>query len=483
MDKGNIDVKKNFIFSAIHQILLIIIPLITIPYIARKLGSNMIGRYAYSFSITHYFVLFAMLGLNNYGSRCIARSRNKQKELIKTFCSIYYMQLVISIFFCILYIFYILKSKNVISMMLFTYMLSTIFDINWFFTGIEEFKITMLRNISIKIISTIFVFLFVKKQNDIYIYTLIMGGSLLLSQIILWFFIKNYIKFIKVNFKEIIVHLKPNLTLFIPVISVSIYKIMDKIMLGNMSTIEHVGFYESAEKIINIPIALSVALGTVMMPRVTKLITENNRKQALSYMEKSIAMGMFFSTSLCFGIMAISDIFVPLFYGRGYENCIILFNVLLPSCIFMSFSNIIRTQYLLPEKEDTIFMKSIIIGAIINIIVNYWLIPKYASLGTALGTLIAECTVCLYQTISIRKKIEIKKYILVSIPYIVAGLLMFISVKRVNFLFALHIVLILKICIGIAIYFFVIISFLFFSLNSKIKFIEKKWLIELIKWR
>lgn len=447
-------VKKNFIYNTLYQLLAIVLPLITTPYISRVLGPDKIGIYSYSYSIAYYFVLFIMLGLNNYGNRTIAMVRDDKEKLSKTFISIYLMQLITSLIIIFIYIIYsIFLTNDIMIWIMLIYVISAAFDINWLFFGLEKFKITVIRNTFIKVITTLCIFIFVKKPEDIYLYAIIMVFGMLLSQMVMWSFVKKYIFFVKINIDDVLKHIKPNLILFIPVIAVSLYKQMDKIMLGMMANMTQVGFYESSEKILNVPLAIVNSLGTVMLPKISNLVANQNETEAKRYIQTSILVVMFLSTSMGFGIMGVSDLFVPLFYGDGYDQCIILFNLLLPSCMFLAFANVIRTQYLIPQQKDTIYIKSVFLGAIVNLIINALLIPKYQSAGAAIGTLFAEASVCIYQALKIRKVLPIKKYIKLSLMFCLIGILMYILLN--TFVFSIEntiIYLLFKIIIGIIFY-------------------------------
>ena len=396
-----------------------------------------------------------MLGLNNYGNRAIAKARDNAVNLSKTFWSIYFLQFILGLLFNLFYLVYcIFLSENwLISFAMWFYVLSATFDVNWAFFGLEKFKLTVIRNSVIKIISTILIFVLVKSSDDVFLYSTIMTVGLLASQLALWPYILKNIPFYVPRIKEIAVHIKPNLFLFITVIFVSIFKIMDKIMLGIMTTTAQVGFYESSEKIIAIPTALITSLGTVMLPRMSNMVAKNEQSSnQLIYM--SILFAMFVSSSLCFGIMAVSKEFVPIFYGPGYETCIDLFLILLSSCLFMAFANVIRTQYLLPHQMDTAYVISAILGAIVNLTINTLLIPVYGAVGAALGTLAAEAIVCFYQVYQVRKVQPILLYVSKSIPFILSGLIMFVILFNVSIPIESNIIqLVAKIVIGVAIYF------------------------------
>lgn len=456
-------IKKNFLYNSAYQILVMFIPLLTTPYISRVLGAEGIGVYSYAFSVASYYVLFIMLGLNNYGNRTIAQSRDDDKELSKQFWSIYALQFFLGIVVNVIYFFYciILAENKNIALSMWLYVISASFDVNWFFFGMEMFKKTVIRNAIIKIVTTSSIFLLVKGKNDILMYCLIMTVGMFLSQIVLWPYVLKNVKFYRPSIEEIKIHIKPNLFLFLTVIAVSLFKIMDKIMLGIMRNKEQVGFYESSEKIISIPTALITSLGTVMLPRMSNLVSNKNI-QSNEIISKSIAFAMLLSSSMCFGIMGVSKEFVPIFYGKGYETCIYLFLILLPTCLFMAFANVIRTQYLLPHKKDSAYVISAFLGAIVNVVVNVILIPQYGSIGAAIGTICAEVAVCIYQSYTIRKEQPIKVYLKASIPFIMSGILMFLIIFNIYFVrLPLIINLIIKIIIGVVIYFVTLFTQIF----------------------
>ena len=237
-------------------------------------------------------------------------------------------------------------------------------------------------------------------------------------------------------------------------------------MLGVMSDYAQVGFYESSEKLINIPMAFITALGTVMLPRMTYLVA-NREEKSEKTLELSIVFAMLLSSSLCFGIMAVSDIFVPIFFGEGYETCITLLVILLPSCLFLAFANVVRTQYLLPHKMDKVYIKSAFIGAAINLVINSLLIPYWGSIGAALGTLVAEMSVCVYQCFHCRLYIPMKQYVRKVFPMIINGFLMFLIIRYINLPIGNnYILLLVKICAGAIIYIFLTICLLLVKKND-----------------
>lgn len=420
--------KKNFIYNIIYQILILILPLITVPYVSRILGADGIGIYSYTYSIAYYFMVIAMLGLNNYGNRTIAKVRDNKEKLSKEFCSIYAFQLIASIIMVFSYLIYVLLFNNQYKLIAFIqimYVISSIFDINWFFFGIEKFKLTITRNTVIKVISLILIFIFVKTSNDVWKYTIILAGSMLVSNMLLFSFLRKYIKFTKVSKEDILKHLKPSLILFLPVIAMSIYKIMDKIMLGIFSTVTEVGYYENAEKIIQVPLTIIIALGTVMLPRISNMISNMQEDKVKRILGKTMPFILFLSFPMVLGIIAVSKDFSLLFFGSKFEKSGYLIQLLSITIIFLSWGNVIRTQYLIPKERDKEYVVSAFLGAIVNFVINCIFIPKYQSIGACIGTIVAEFVVVFYQSWVVRKELPLKDYIIKSIGFLVKAIIMF----------------------------------------------------------
>ena len=448
--------KKNFVYNTIYQILNILVPLILTPYLSRIMGSDGVGCYSYNYSISYFFVMFAMLGINNHASRTIARVRDDKKTLSKVFWGIFLCQFCTAIIASILYLIYTLTMSDdmLVSLILLLYVISAAIDINWFFVGTENFAVIVARNIIVKIITIILIFIFVHGNNSVYIYCFIFSIGMLISNLIVWPYIFKKICFIKVEWSDIRGNIIPILTLFIPILAISLYKYMDKIMLGLMTSKSEVGYYESCEKITQVPVILVNSLGTVMLPRVSNLVAKKENTVEQNYMEKSIVFAMLISTSMCFGIMSVSKEFVPWFYGGGFEPCIKLFQVLTPSCIFMAFANVLRTQYLIPYGMDSVFIFSVVCGAGVNLILNYILIPMYASFGAAVATLFAEATVCIIQVLYVKHRLRLSKYLKISMPFLISGIAMYLILMCLKISFSAMLVnMMIKIILGIIIYF------------------------------
>lgn len=430
MNESRSSVKKNFLYQCLYEILIIILPLVTSPYIARVLGAEKIGIYSYTYTIANYFVLFACLGVKNYGNRTIAAVRDDQKELNRTFSNIFAVMVLISAVVSMFYVWYIvfLSNYKAIAIIQFLYVLSCFFDINWFYFGIERFKLTVTRNTVIKLGTVAAIFLFVKSKEDLWVYCLIMALGTFISQLVVWLFLKNYVKFTKPSWNEMVPHIKPLFVLFIPVLAVSLYKYMDKIMLGMLSTKTQVGLYENAEKAINIPTSIITAFGTVMLPKMSNLARGGNFEKIKDYINKSSEMIMCIACALAFGMMGVAENFSVIFWGNEFEPCGRLIMVLSVTIPFLAFANVIRTQFLIPQMMDKPYIISVFAGAGINLAANLILIHFFDALGAAYGTVLAEMTVCILQAFFVRKKLPILKFVKDFVFFVVVGVVMLVVV-------------------------------------------------------
>lgn len=374
------------------------------------------------------------------------------------------MQLIITLIVTVIYIiyaFFIESSYFQIEMIQLLYMISVAFDINWLFCGLQKFKFTVTRSGIIKILSLILIFIFVKDENDLYKYIFILAGTTLLNQLVLWPFLKKEVKFVKVSKKDIFKHLKTTIILFIPVLATSIYKTMDKIMIGNMSNMAEVGYYENAEKMLNIIMSVISALGTVTLPQMTYLYSKNNKEEFNKIFEKSILFIFFIVFPVIFGFWTTADDLVSIYLGDGFSESALLLRLLSISLPFSTIASIVRMQLLIPRSKDKEYIVSVVLGAIINFIFNIFLIGRFKAAGATIGTILAEAVVCITQCYYIRKELPIKEYGRKIIPFIIKSILMFIVVMIVGRVINEQLVrLIVQGLVGVVIYALLNITFI-----------------------
>lgn len=465
-------VKKNLIYNMSYQVLILILPLITTPYISRVLGAEGLGVYSFYQSIALYFVYFSMLGVLNYGNREISKSMDSKEKTKEKFSEIYSMQLVTSILFLILYIVFAVIFPKIgekqIALIFSLQVFSATIDISWLFFGVQEFKIPAIIQMFSRLFSFGLIFIFVKNINDLWKYVLIMASSYIISLLPLLYFRKKRITAFSFTLKNVKKHLMSSLILFIPIIATSIFRLMDKIMIGIFGNIQSVGYYENAEKLITISLGVVASFGAVMMPKITNLHSNGKRRESVKLISRSIEVSIWFGTAVCFGIIATANDFIPMFFGNEFERSIPIAKLLSFSAIMISWSAIIRLLYLIPFEKDKVYVKSVVVGAVINFVSNLILIPHYQEIGAVIGTLLAEGFIVVYQSYAARKTVFIWKHLCQLFIFSLMGVLMIIVS---NLLVIIHIPwdsTIIKVLIcGMFYFIFSIIYFLFVSDNKK----------------
>lgn len=463
--------KKNLLINVSYQLFVVIIPLVLAPYVGRTIGATGAGIYSYTYSVAYCFALVGMLGVANYGNRTIAAVGTDIDKRSEVFWNIWTIQIIVSVIACIAYLIYIIlfKPDNIdISYIQIITVVCSIFDISWFFFGIERFQITVVRNFVVKILNMILIFMFVHDTDDLPVYAMIMVSGTLLNGLLLFPFLKKEIKYKRASLNQMKRHFKPIVILFFPVIAISIYKIMDKVMIGVLSTTTQTGYYEYAEKIIGLPGTVITAVGSVMLPRLSALIGQKDDRQAKFLLQVTMEIMMCLTFAMAGGIFAIATDFAPTFFGKEFSASGAIMMGLTPAVLCQGWANVIRTQYLIPAEKDSIYVQSAWLGAIVNLIMNAILIPHLNAMGAAIGTVCAEFSVATYQSIRIKKELPIIDYLKYTIFYIVPSSIMIMIVKFLSSMLKINsiVLIVLEIFAGGVVYILISGPYIVFRVNK-----------------
>ena len=431
-------IKKNYIYNLAYQILTVITPLITTPYLSRVLGASGIGIYSFASSIVTYFVLFATLGTAIYGQREISYVQDNREKRTEVFWNTEILSCISTLIILVLYGLYVMFfSGNIAIYAIFSMnIISVAFDITWLYRGMEEFGQIVFRNIFFRIMNIISIFLFVRSSSDVGIYVLIMCLLPFLGMLSLW---SSLLKIVdRPNWRKIkpFTNLRVILSLFVPTIAISIYTVLDKTMIGVITGLEaENGYYEQAMKLSQIVLSVVTALGTVMIPRIGYHYEKREIEVVRDYMYRSYQFVWFLGIPLCFGIIAVSPNVVPWFFGDGFDKVIPLLGILSFLILAIGINNVTGMQYLIPTKRQNIFTYTVLTGAVVNFIFNLILIPELYSLGAAFASVLAETVIAVVQIFIVRKEISPRKIIFSSSHYLIAGMGMYVVVRTLeNFL-------------------------------------------------
>ena len=406
--------KKNAAYNVAYRMFSVFLPLVTAPYLSRTVGTDGVGLYSLAWSVSYVFCLIGMLGLNDYGVRTIAQVRDNREELDRTFSAIWQMQLLVAgatLVAWLGYVFLVAGEEKVIALHLTMMSVSCLVSLDWCLMGLDIFKPIALRNTFVKLAAAACVFLFVKKKEDLWIYGFVWSLATLIGNLMSAASLRGKVTYRPVPIRESLKHLKPCAVLFISVLAVNVYRTMDRVMVSAIAGVHENGLYENAEKIIYCLSGFISAIGTVMMPKVAHMQKEGATEKIARHIDRSMELILCMTSAMAFGVAAVADVFAPLFYGEDFRYSGTLMAPLAFTLIMIGFANVIRTQVVLPQKRDHIFVKSVCCGAAVNLIANACLIPSMKSMGAVVGTLMAEMTVPVVQYIILRKELPYGQFL------------------------------------------------------------------------
>ena len=383
---------KNYLYNLSYQILTIILPIITVPYVTRIFTSEALGNYVFYNSIVSYFSLFAMLGIGVYGTKQIAAA----SDVSSTFWNIYAIQLIASILAMAVYIiaiFSIPQMGGIIPLIVGITLFAKMIDISWLFSGKEDFKKITIRNTVVRIIGVISIFTFVKSSDDLYLYVFLIVIFDFLGQFVMWVPAKKFIKRPSFNAKVIKKNLHPIVLLFLPQVAISLYVVLDRTLLGLLGSYSDVGIYEQGQKLVSILLKVVSSLGVVMLPRVANLLSERRDKEAQNMVKFSFILYNLIIFPMMFGLIAVNEVFVKLFLGQNFQDVKYVLYVIVFNIMFVGWTNILGYQVLVVRNKKKEFMLSTTIPAFVSVAVNIAVIPFFGYIGASITSVVVEVLV------------------------------------------------------------------------------------------
>lgn len=457
-------VKLNFILNTTRIFLGAFFILVTTPYITRVLGAENLGKVDYVNSIIQYFILFTALGIPNYGIREIAKTRDNVFDRTKTVIELGII-LIITTIIGYTILFFLLnnidgfKELKTLILIMSTWILFNNIGFEWFYQGIENQVYITIRFIIIRLIVLILMFLFVKNSKDYIIYGIILvlmnSGSNVLNLIN----IRKYLSFKNITLKKLDLkkHIKPVLIIFAASLSVSIYLQLDVVMLGNVNE-KIVAYYTVPNKLIRLVLVVITALGTVLVPRITNCLKNNDMENYKKYVNYSLKYILMLSIPSVVGIFLLADNIILIMAGEKFIESILTMRILVFILFIVGIAYFLGFQLLYPHGLEKYYTYSVTIAAVINFIFNYIMIPKYYQNGAAIGTIIAELTgvmLMLYFTRNYLKEIEF--YNLKNLKYFISSIIMGLIILFIKSLKLGNILtIIISIFLGTVIYFIVL---------------------------
>lgn len=411
----------------------LLFPLITFPYVSRKLGPDSIGLFNYIFAIASYFTLFASFGFSLYGTREISVQKNDKKTLNDVTNTLMTGNLLIAIgvyIFYLIFCFFIISDNRILFIIAGFLIILTPLSFEWFYQGMEDFKYITVRGIIIKSISLVCLFLFVKDSSDLLIYLILTVSAVSGNNVLNLLRLRKYIK-LQLNINGVWKHIKGASVFFLGNIAISFYSYMNDIIVGLMDNMEAVGYFSTGNKIVHILLQILGVITISIMPRMSYLVGGCNMENATRLRKKTINMIMYVALPTAVGLFIIAKPIVLLFAGSKFIPACGVIHILTPLIVIISVSQFFGNQILIPNRKEKYGNYAVMIGAVVNVCLALLFVPKYSFYGVAVSLLSAETVVTLLMGYFSSKyvKFEIKDYLPINAilsSIIMGGFLLFI---------------------------------------------------------
>lgn len=448
------NLRRNYLYTVAIQLLSMLTPLVTAPYLARVLGSDGVGTYSYVLSVATVFSLFAALGLSAYGLREVSRVRDDGAAVSRLFWELSALRAVTTLVTGAVYaaLCFAVERWQVYAAVGIL-ILATGLDLTWFFQAVERFGALMVRHLAVKVLGVVLVFALVRDEGDVTVYALIQTGSTLLSNLLLWPRLRGVVGRTEGQWHPMR-HLRPSLVYFVPAVATSVYTVLDKTMLGAITgDMAQNGYYESAHKIIRLLMAVITSLNLVVGVRTSYLFGQNREGEVRRHLLDTYRFMCALALPLCTGLIACGKGFAVVFFGGDFAAAGQLLRLFAPLLFLIGTSNVLGSLYLTPGGYRRLSNRAIITGAVVNLILNAVLIPRFGGVGAVVASLAAEGTITVL-------------YLWLSHPFVAAGDLLRIAVRYGVYALAMFVpvyalawrmpyawsALLIQVAVGVAVY-------------------------------
>lgn len=451
-----ISVRANYAYNMVYQVLNVILPIITTPYIARVLGAENNGIYGFTYSIVSTFVMVGSLGIGTYGQREIAASNDNIYEVSKKFYEIQAVKTIAIIISAVAFVCVSMFSgdNKFYFIIQLPYFLSAILDISWLYQGLENFRIVAVRNIAIKLVGLVLIFTLVRNRSDLIAYLVILSMAQLVGNALMWVSLRKLLVKVKKCEISLLKHIKPTFVYFLPTVSYQVYAVLDRAMLGIIydDNAEN-GFYEQAHKLVNVVTMVVSSYTIVMRSKMTTLFAKNDIpsiKQNLNGSMHFIGMLVF---PMTFGMAAIAPNIVPWFFGPGYDRVINILRVFSPYFVMMGICTCLGTHILTPSGQQGKSNVGQCISAAANVCFNACLIPFLGAIGAAAASVASEIIIVVSYMHYTKEFMTYRSLFSILYKYLISAVIMFVpTFILAEYLSSSVLNTIIIVCVGVLVY-------------------------------
>lgn len=455
---------KNSFFNVLKNVLTLLFPILTFSYASRILMPEGMGQIDFSKSLMSILIMISMLGMRHYGTRECARVRNNKEQLSKTFKELLLINFVTTLiaYLVLLFIFLFFEKAQEYKLIVMIYslliMLNTI-GVEWLYTALEDFKYIALRTCGVQVVSLILMLIFVRDEDDVWIYAVIQvlssGGSYIFG----FFHSRKFVDYKQKCKLEIKKHIKPMMLLFMTGAFIEIYVSLDSVMLGSMTSDRYVGYYSSAYKVSSALCSIILAILQVMVPRISYYAEHGLIDELKSTMKKAFSFTLMLDIPISIGAFMLSDYLVIILSGTDFIAATSASKVLALRMLVGPINFLLIYNLFVPIKKDIYAVIVTSAAAITDIVVNLLLIPKMNHTGAAVSTVAAEVVIFIIGMILSRKLIDfsepfkkIWQYIIAAVP--IVPICYFLSLIDINDI----VYVLLSVAISAAVYFTILLA-------------------------
>lgn len=406
-------IKVNSILNVIKTISSIIFPLITFPYISRVLQPENVGKVNFGSSFVSYFSLIASLGITTYAIRECSAVRGDKKKLGEKASQIFsinvsttivaYALLGVSLIF-----FRKLDSYRTLIIIQSTAILFTTWGADWLNSAMEDFKFITIRSIGFQFISLILMFILVHRPEDYLKYAAITVLSSCGANVTNVLYRRKYctVRFTKdMHWRE---HFTPILLLFVMILAQTIFSNADTTMLGLMKGDFEVGIYSTAYKMKNIVVQVVASLCWVVMPRMSYYFAEGDWDKINTMLKKVLSVMVTIGFPCVAGCVVLSSEIIQIVAGQQYSAASLPLMILMVSFIVDIFGgSFLGNMVCLPAKQEKVFMEACCFAAVVNVILNFILIPYGGASAAAFTSGISAIVICVWLFVKKDKRVKL----------------------------------------------------------------------------
>lgn len=379
-DSGNLI--ANFGYLSLLQIAGYLFPLLTLPYLAKTIGTVGFGNIAFASAVVTWLLSIVTWGFDYTATRDVARNRSNPKEVSIIFSNVIWTRLFLtclSFVFLLILIFTLPKfyENRIVLFVTFLMIPGHVMFPEWMFQALERMKYITFLSLFSKFLFTLLVFVFIKNPDDFILQPLFISLGYFVSGIISLYFIiiKWKYRVLRPSYAMIASTIRGSADVFVNNFMPNLYNSMSFVLLGTFHGSSANGILSAGSRCLNISIQFMSVLSRVFFPFLSRRIDKHK-----TYARISISVAFVFSLFLYF----FASMFIKIFYTEDFNDAVLLAKILSPSLIFLAISNVYGTNFLILNGHEKILRNITIFFSFLGLFIAIPFIYLWGTIGAAI---------------------------------------------------------------------------------------------------